>query len=364
MSALLLKLSWESVCVYFAIKIKWLECIKGGRQADLGFLFLNNGLRVEKSQKINQWYLRIMFLMKASEVYNTVPNVEPAETGLKSFRKPVRFTLAADKGWGQRLTLAVQDVKDGMKLCQLIWALALSDIKLRYRGSAIGPFWLTISTGVQIGAMAFLYADLFHTDIHVYLPFLTVSLIIWGYLNSVVNDGCNCFIGAEGIIKGTRMPFVVHAARSVIRNLIVLGHNLIVMVVVFLIMGVSQSFHSLLAIPGFLLWLIDGLAISLALGAVCARFRDVPQIVAAIMQIAFFLTPIMWMGDTLRGHKMAVFVVQLNPFLYLLDIIRNPLLGQPLTLLEVGWALAVSAVIIFCSLFVFARTRGRIAFWV
>lgn len=293
-----------------------------------------------------------------------MPNVKPSETSLKSFREPVRFTLAADTGWGQRAALAWQDFRDAMGLVQLIWALALSDIKLRYRGSAIGPFWLTISTAVQIGAMAFLYADLFHTDIHIYLPFLTVSLIIWGYLNAVVGDGCACFIGAESLIKGTRMPFVVHAARNVIRNVIILGHNLIVLVVVFLIMGVGQSFHSLLALPGFLLWLIDGLAISLALGAVCSRFRDIPQIVSAVMQIAFFLTPIMWMGDSLRGHKMTFLVIQLNPFLYLLEIIRNPLLGIPLTMTEIWRALLVSAVIVVGSLFVFVRTRGRIAFWV
>lgn len=293
-----------------------------------------------------------------------MPNVEPAATSLKSFRKPVRFTLAADKGWSQRLALAFQDVKDATRLGQLIWALAFSDIKLRYRGSAIGPFWLTISTGVQIGAMAFLYADLFHADIHVYLPFLTVSLIIWGYLSGVVNDGCNCFITSEGLIKGTRMPFLVHALRGVLRNVITLAHNLIVVILVFIVMRVHQSFSSLLAIPGFLLWLVDGAAITLALGAVCARFRDIPQIVAAIMQIAFFITPIMWMGDTLRGHKMAVMLIDCNPFIYLLDVIRNPLLGQPLTMVEVWRALAVSAIIIVCSFLVFARTRGRIAFWV
>lgn len=291
-------------------------------------------------------------------------NIEPANTGLTSFRTPVRFTLAADQGWGQRLQLAYQDFQEGGKLYKLIWALALSDIRLRYRGSAIGPFWMTLSTAVQIGAMAFIYADLFHTDIHTYLPFLTVSIIMWGYLSSLINDACTCFIGAEGLIKGSRMPFLVHAVRSILRDTITLGHNLIVLIVVFLIMMVHQSFYSLLAIPGLILWLLDGLAISLAFGAICARFRDIPQIIGAVMQIAFFVTPIMWSADILKGHKRAELLIHLNPFVYLMDIIRNPLLGLPLPLVEVERALMVSVVIIFGSLLIFARTRGRIAFWV
>lgn len=290
--------------------------------------------------------------------------LEPAKTDLKSFRKPVTFTLTADQGWGQRLAMLCEDVKEGIKLRRLTWALALSDIKLRYRGSAIGPFWLTISTGVQIGAMAFLYAALFHTDIHTYLPFLAISIIMWGYLSSLITDGCLCFSTSDALIKGTRMPFVVHAARSVLRNTIVLGHNIIVVVVVFAIMGVHQSLSSLLAIPGFLLWVIDGFALSLALGAICARYRDVPQIVAAVMQIAFFITPIMWSPSILAGHPAAEMIVNFNPFVYLLNIVRNPLLGLPLSVADASWALGISALVIVTSLLVFARTRGRIAFWV
>lgn len=290
--------------------------------------------------------------------------IEPAKAAGTPFKKPARFTLAADQGWSQRFSLVFLDIQGGIKLWQLIWALALSDIKLRYRGSAIGPFWLTISTGVQIGAMAFVYADLFHTDIHTYLPFLCVSMIIWGYLSSLISDGCTCFIGAEGLIKGTRMPFMVHAARSVVRDTIIFSHNLIVLVIVLIAMHVHQSLASLWVIPGFLLWLIDGLAIALALGAVCARFRDIPQIVTSLLQIVFFVTPIMWSPNVLSSHPHAQFIVNLNPFLYILNVVRNPLLGLPMTMTEMGLALAISAVIVIGSLLVFTRARGRIAFWV
>jgi lipopolysaccharide transport system permease protein len=287
------------------------------------------------------------------------------ETSLREFRKPMHFSLSADRGWAQRFQLAMTDLKDGMRLSRLIWTLGLSDIKLRYRGSALGPFWLTISMGVQVSAMAFLYADLFHTDIRTYLPYLTISIVLWGYMNSLISEGCTCFSMSESLIKGTRMPFTVHAARAVVRNTIILAHNLVVVVVVFAVMGVHQSLYSLAAIPAFALWVIDGFAISLLFGAFCARFRDVPQIIASIMQIAFFVTPIMWYAKLLENRPgIAGNLIRFNPFFYLLEILRAPLLGTPLTMYWVLKAVLVSAVILGVSAVGFARARGRIAYWV
>ena len=286
------------------------------------------------------------------------------DTRLPEFRKPTHFWLSADRGWAQRFRLTATDLTDGMRLWRLIWTLSFSDIKLRYRGSALGPFWLTISMGVQVSAMAFLYAELFHNDIHTYLPYLTTSIVLWGYMNTLISEGCTCFSQAEGLIKGTRMPFAVHAARSVVRNTIVLAHNLVVVAVVFVVMGVHQSLYSLAAIPAFALWLVDGVAISLLFGAFCARFRDVPQIIMSIMQIAFFVTPIMWYATLLDNHPGANLLIRLNPFFYLLEIVRAPLLGTPLTAIWVLKAVVVSAVIVGISAVGFARARGRIAYWV
>lgn len=283
---------------------------------------------------------------------------------IREFRQPVHFSLSADRGWGQRFQLAATDLKEGLKLWRLFWVLGLSDIKLRYRGSALGPFWLTISMAVQVSAMGVVYAFLFHVNVHSYLPYLTISMILWSYLNSLISDGCVCFSNSDGLIKGTRMPFTVHAARSIVRNTIILGHNLIVVVGVFAIMGVHVSLYALAAIPAFALWIIDAFAISILFGAICARFRDVPQIIMALMQVAFFITPIMWYAKTLESHPKADILIRFNPFFYILEIFRAPLLGSPLTMDMIIKALIVSVGIIIVSAIGFARTRGRIAYWV
>jgi len=87
-----------------------------------------------------------------------------------------------------RHRFAVQDLLGGAKLWRLAWSLGWLDIRLRYRGSMLGPFWLTISTGVMVGALGFLYSALFHMTLRDYLPFLVLSQVLWGFLASLVGE--------------------------------------------------------------------------------------------------------------------------------------------------------------------------------
>lgn len=279
-------------------------------------------------------------------------------------RRHARLTLAPDTGWGQRFRLMAKDLGEGARLWRLCWMLAMADIKLRYRGSALGPFWLTLSTAIMIGSMGFIYAYLFHTDIHQYLPYLTVSIIIWNYLNVMISEGCTCFIIEEKTIRGTQMPFSVHTARSVLRNTIVLAHNLVVVVPVFLLLHVPLTWHALWAVPALLLWMVDAFALSLLLGALCARFRDVGPIVLSLLQMVFFATPIMWYANILLDKPRLNLIVRLNPFFYLLEIVRAPILNTPMTPQNVQGAIIVSGAILLVSAIGFARIRSRIAYWV
>ena len=61
-----------------------------------------------------------------------------------------------------------------------------------------------------------------------------------------------------------------------------------------LILWTLPGANAVVAIPGMVLWLIDSMALAMLLGGVCARFRDIPPIVASLMQIGFFMTPVIW----------------------------------------------------------------------
>lgn len=270
--------------------------------------------------------------------------------------------LEPNRSFRRRQALAVDDVREGLRLWRLIWSLGFFDIVLRYRGSVLGPFWLTLSTAIMIAALGFLYSTLFHTDLHSYLPFLALSMILWAFLSTIVSESCTCFVQAEGTIRSMRLPFFLYAGRMLVRNVLVLAHNFPVIVVVFLIFSVRPGIAGLYVVPGFTLWLVDGIAVAFLLGAFCARFRDIPPIVASVMQIGFFVSPIIWEPSTLSVRWQRL--LPINPFYTLLEVVRGPLLGHAPS--ELIWLSAVGYSILVGGLswLLFVRARHRVAFWV
>jgi lipopolysaccharide transport system permease protein len=272
------------------------------------------------------------------------------------------LVLRSETSLAARQRDAVTDVVDGSRLWRLAFTLGWLDIRLRYRGSVLGPFWLTLSTAVMVAALGVLYSTLFKMNLHEYLPFLALSLVLWGYIQTLVGDACQCFLQAEGLIRSVRMPFTLHAVRIVVRNVLTLGHNVVVIVAVWAIFDAWPGWDGMLAIPGVAVWLVDSLAVCVLLGTFCARFRDIPPIVASVMQIAFFVSPVIWKPDLLQGESARW--LPANPFFALLEIVRAPLLHEVPTTLTWVSALGYSAALCVLAWAVFARLRSRLAFWV
>jgi lipopolysaccharide transport system permease protein len=281
--------------------------------------------------------------------------------GAAAAGEPV-LELRPNRSFAARQALALEDVAKGLSLWRLIWMLGWLDIRLRYRGSMLGPFWLTLSTAIMIGALGFLYSALFHTDLHAYLPFLALSMILWNFLSTLVGEACTCFVQEEGTIRAVRMPFFLYAGRMLVRNVLVLAHNFPVIAAVFLIFAITPGITALIAVPGFALWIVDGIAIAYLLGAFCARFRDVPPIVASVMQIGFFVSPIIWEPSTLSAKWRHL--LPINPFYTLTEVVRGPLLGVAPSLVVWESAVGYSLLIVLASWLLFVRTRHRVAFWI
>lgn len=267
----------------------------------------------------------------------------------------------AGQSFAVRNGQAIADVCDGMSLWRLAATLGWLDIRLRYRGSMLGPFWLTISTGFMVAMLGVLYSKLFNMDLQEYLPFLALSQVLWGFMATVVSEACATFTEMVGLIRSVRMPLFVFAMRVVVRNLLVLAHNVVVFVVVFAIFRIWPGWHLFLAVPGMMLWIVDALALTLLLGGLCARFRDITPIVNSLMQIAFFATPVIWKPSQLGAYQV---YLPLNPLYDLLEVVRSPLLGDPLSLRTWAGAILSSAVLCGFSWMFFIRARGRVAFWV
>jgi len=256
---------------------------------------------------------------------------------------------------------AIEDIAGGLKRWELWLNLGYQDIRQRYRRSTVGPFWLTISMGMMVGGLAYLYAGLFGQSLQQYLPYVAVGLIVFNLISTIAIEGCHAFVSSGNVILQTRAPFSIYVFQMLWRNLLVFAHNIVIYLVLLIFLPIDIGFVTLLAVPGLLLVVLAGFSVSLVLGALSTRFRDVPPIVASVMQVAFFLTPVFWTPGALRGREI---FVNLNPFYYMLEIVRMPLLGKAPTLSMWGVAILINVVCALVALAFFARYRHRIPYWI
>lgn len=258
-------------------------------------------------------------------------------------------------------SIGIADIVGGFKLYSLAGTLAWNDIKQRYRRSMIGPFWLTLGMGINIIAIGIVFSSVLKTPLHEFFPFVSLGLIFWGFISSLLVEGCLSFISADHIIKQAPLPLFVHVIRTYLRATIIFLHNLIIFPFVLIALGRSFSWLALLAVPGFFLLSINLLWMVLFLSVACTRYRDLPQLVASFVQVAFFFTPIIWLPGLLSARQAVL--VDFNPMYHLMQIVRAPLLDTApapeswvvcLLLAVVGWAVTVT---------LFGKFQRRIAYW-
>ena len=272
--------------------------------------------------------------------------------------------ISLEPAWPARpsnAAIAWNDIWQGFQRNWFWSALAMQDVRLRYRGSVIGPFWITLSLGIMVGAMGLIYAKLFNQDIESYLPFLTSGIIVWTFIAGLVNDGCQTFISMQGVIQAVPLPFSIHAYREVTRNFIILAHNLVILPPVMIFFHVGFSWRLLEVIPALALLAINGVWVAMLFGIASARFRDVPPIVQTFVSIAFFVTPVFWPAAALgRWQSLA----ELSPLFAAVDIVRSPLLGQATA--AYSWSIVLGITVLGCSVsfLLFSRFYTRIAYWV
>jgi lipopolysaccharide transport system permease protein len=262
----------------------------------------------------------------------------------------------------ERGARARADLLAGLSMWRLALALALLDIRNRYRGSVLGPLWNTLSTAAMVAGLALLYATLFRIDSADYLRHLAVSLILWQAIAGFLTDACTAFTGSAEVIRQVAMPQTVHLLRSVLRSALTAAHALPIVPLVFLYTGRWPGAEAWLALPGLAMLLATGFAAAMLLGVLCARFRDIPPIVANLVQLFFFMTPVLW-TPALLDPAMVPWLL-LNPFYPLLETLRGPLVEGGVTPAVWAAALGWTAVLAAAAWALFRRYRARVAYWV
>lgn len=256
---------------------------------------------------------------------------------------------------------AARDLSRGLVQWRIWYLLGLADIRQRYSRSRFGQFWITLSMAVFVLAIGLVYALLFNQPVREYLPYIAANVVVWTLISGIITDSATVFTQSESFLRQEPLPKTVFVMRVLTRNSMVFAHNFIIVPVVFLAVGQWPSWHWLLMPVGLMLILLAGFFTGLLLGVLCTRFRDLPQIVQNLVQIAFFITPVMWPAKTLRA-KMSE-IIDFNPFAAFLHVVTEPLRGLVPQASVYAMTVATILVLAGLSLPLFARFRARIVYW-
>ena len=245
---------------------------------------------------------------------------------------------------------------------RLSLTLAVFDIRGRYRRSVIGPFWLTISMGITAACIGLVFGGIFNTPMEKILPSITAGLIIWTLVAGLLTEGCTSLIESEGIIKQLNIPFYVHILRVAFRQLFIFGHNFLILPIVLLFFGHNLSLISLLSIFGLALAIFFLSSVAMFFAIFSARYRDLPQVLSSVLQIAFYLTPIIWL-PSMMPNRTGIEILNLNPFYHLVELIRAPLLGNFPTATSIIIISILSIISWSITIAFFINYKRRLAYW-
>lgn len=257
--------------------------------------------------------------------------------------------------------LAWRDLVDGLANYQFWTFMGFAEIRRRYRRTVIGPFWTTLSLGVFIACMGYLLSVLWHTNAKEFLPYFCSGYIAWILLQTIILESCSNFTNVALFMRQISLPFTTYACIVAWRNVIVFLHHLVILALVLMYAGVPLNTNMLLLVPALWIIFFTGTWVGILLGMLCARFRDMQQVITSLLQLAMYVTPIMWQPEQL-GSK-AQLIMQINPLCYFVDIIRLPLIGQAPS--AATWAIA--GLISICgaglTLIFLGKNYRKIVFW-
>jgi len=261
-----------------------------------------------------------------------------------------------------RLALIKWDLFEGLKRWRIWTNLAWGEIHARYGRTLIGVSWNVISFGLFCLAIIAIFGGFSDGGAGRFGPHVVVGYLIYSYIAGLVTDSCNVLVQNSSWLKSTRLPYGIFIYKGIMKNLILLGFNLVAAIAIILIFF-DLSFHKIqwTIIPAFFVILLNGIGVYMLLGILCARYRDLTHLVVTIMRFAFFITPIMWeAGNFGTRGKIAMY----NPLTHYIEIIREPALYGNTSTLSWIVVLGVTALVWIAAIVIMVMYRKRIIFWI
>ena len=256
---------------------------------------------------------------------------------------------------------AIKDLSGGLKLWHVWFYQAYHEISAKYKRTVLGSLWIVGSMVFLSIAFSIVTAAVFGQDLKDTLPYVMGGLMAFNMVSIVMTESPEVYLSNGGIISNHAYPFTYYTFESTTKNFMIFAHNLVVFEI---ILAICQR----LAIPHWSILIalpvvfINMFTWGTLASMMSARFRDLRFLLPYLTTVIMFCSPIMFKVTQFTGLKKLI--VDLNPVYPFIEMIRSPLMGQPMALQYWGTAAGITFLGILLWLIFFNAFRNRISFWV
>lgn len=233
---------------------------------------------------------------------------------------------------------------------------------MKYRRSKLGVAWSVLTPlglAVIVGGV---YSILFGTSPRTLIPMIFASLNPWVFMSGTADNATMAFPAAEGYIKQSTVSSQIFPVRTTMTNFVTLLYSVITFFGIYLFMEPDRFGPvMLLCIPGLAIMFLFTLGMANLTSVINLYIRDFAPFQSLIFQGLFYATPIIYDAQILSDKGYSI-VYKINPFYYMLEVVRRPMLGSVPNLTCYLTATVIAAAVFFTGVYVQMRTRREIAY--
>lgn len=245
----------------------------------------------------------------------------------------------------------------------ILSSLVRTDLNLKYKKSILGVAWSILTPLGLVVIIGIVYSIIFNMKMEDFIPGLFAGLNPWIFLSASADGGTMAFIGAEGYLKQTATNAQIFPIRNVLVNFINLLYSVIAFFIIYIFLKPDMfNFGMLMAIVGLIINLLFAIALSNVSAVINLKIRDFQPFQSLIYQGLFYATPIIFPAKILK-EKGFEYLYRINPFYYMIEVIKTPLLGEKLPSMDIYLiAIVISVVWFLFSIFLVMKEKKYIAF--
>lgn len=238
------------------------------------------------------------------------------------------------------------------------------DVSLRFRSQALGALWMVAGTLAFVIILGTIYSQvLVKSDGELYYAHLAAGFVLWLFLQQSLAQSTRLFKKNKSMIENGYAKYVDYVLRAVAANFINLAYNAIIVAGAIMLTPVQITTAYLVLLLTVPLFLSAVLGASLLLSVIGARYPDISTLVQTVLRLFFFVTPIIWMQGMGKGIALGTFIYA-NPFYYLVEIVRGPLVYAQVPWLEIGVVTTAVPIVWLAAAIAYARAKPYVPLWI